>query len=207
MSIRVVVDALADSMIDDPEAIQRYLHSIQSDVASLSRLIDDLFELAQLDAGGMTLEVTPVALSDLISDILERMRPLAERRQVQLDGKVSVHLDPVSIDAQKIERVLMNLISNAIRHTPEGGQVMIDARRSSSDVCVSVSDNGEGIAGSDLSHVFDRFYRGEKSRSRARGGAGLGLAIAKGIVEAHSGSIEVTSEVGQGTRFLFTLPG
>lgn len=206
-SIRVVVEALADSMIDDPDTIQRYLSSIRSDVASMNRLIDDLFELAQLDAGGLTLDKVPVSLSDLISDVLERLRVLAEQRGVSLEGQVESQIDPVTIDPQKIERVLVNLIGNAIRHTPAGGQVTIDARRQTSParVRVSVSDTGEGITAEDLPHIFERFYRGEKSRSRSRGGAGLGLAIAKGIVEAHGGSIAASSRAGEGSTFTFTL--
>jgi signal transduction histidine kinase len=205
-SIRVVVEALAEGLIDDPETIQRYLNSIRSDVASLNNLIDDLFELAQLDAGGIQFDKVAVSLNDLISDVLERMRVLAEQRRVRLDGQVSPQVDPVTIDPQKIERVLTNLVSNAIRHTPEGGQVRIDAQRLDGSVRVSVSDTGEGIPADDLARVFERFYRGEKSRSRSRGGAGLGLAIAKGIVEAHGGSIEVASEAGAGSTFTFTLP-
>jgi len=125
---------------------------------------------------------------------------------VQLAGQVSPRVDPVTIDPQKIERVLTNLIGNALRHTPEGGHVTIDAQRHDGKVRVSVSDTGEGISAEDLPRVFERFYRGEKSRSRAGGGAGLGLAIAKGIVEAHGGTIEVSSRVGEGSTFAFTLP-
>jgi len=205
-SIRVIVEALADSVIEDPDMIQRYLNSIRSDVASLNSLIDDLFELAQLDAGGLTFDKVTVSLSDLVSDVLERMRVLAEQRRVRLEGQVSPQVDPVAIDPQKIERVLTNLIGNAIRHTPEGGRVTIDAQRQNGSVRVSVSDTGEGIPADDLPRVFDRFYRGERSRSRSKGGAGLGLAIAKGIVEAHGGSIEVASAAGQGSTFTFTLP-
>jgi signal transduction histidine kinase len=175
-------------------------------VNSLNSLIDDLFELAQLDAGGIHFDKVPIALSDLISDVIERMQALADRRRLRIEGHVSPQVDPVTLDPRKIERVLTNLISNAIRHTPEGGQVTIEARRLNGQVRVSVGDTGEGIAASDLPHVFERFYRGEKSRSRSTGGAGLGLAIAKGIVEAHGGSIEVVSQAGQGTTFTFTLP-
>jgi signal transduction histidine kinase len=110
------------------------------------------------------------------------------------------------MDVQHMGRVLNNLISNAIRHTPAGGQVNICARRVDGGVSVSVIDSGEGISPVDLPHVFERFYRGEKSRSRASGGAGLGLAIAKGIVEAHGGQITVESDLGQVTTFTFFLP-
>jgi two-component system sensor histidine kinase BaeS len=205
-SIRVVVEALAEGVIDDPDTVQRYLHSIRSDVASLNRLIDDLFELAQLDAGGMQFDAVSVSLGDLVSDVLERMRALADQRRVRLEGQVAPQVDPVTLDPQKIERVLTNLIGNAIRHTPEGGRVTIDAQRHDGQVRVSVSDTGEGIPAEDLPRVFERFYRSERSRSRSTGGAGLGLAIAKGIVEAHGGTIEVTSRTGEGSTFTFTLP-
>jgi signal transduction histidine kinase len=110
------------------------------------------------------------------------------------------------MDAQQIGRVLSNLLGNAVRHTPAGGTVKVQAEAMQDGVRVEISDTGEGISAEDLPHVFERFYRGEKSRSRATGGAGLGLAIAKGIVEAHGGRIGAESTPGEGTRFYFTLP-
>jgi signal transduction histidine kinase len=123
-----------------------------------------------------------------------------------LSGEVTPGADPVSMDVPRIGRVLNNLIGNALRHTPPGGKVTVQASRVLQGVRVEVGDTGEGITEGDLPHVFERFYRGEKSRSRATGGAGLGLAISKGIVEAHGGQIGLASEPGQGTRFYFTLP-
>ena len=110
------------------------------------------------------------------------------------------------MDTQRIGRVLNNLIGNALRHTSAGGSVEVRARRTDLGVEVSVSDTGEGIRAEDLPHVFDSFYRGDKSRSRSTGGAGLGLAISRGIVQAHGGEIKVESEAGQGSQFTFTLP-
>jgi len=115
-------------------------------------------------------------------------------------------VDPVPIDAQLIGRVLANLVSNALRHTPAGGRVQVQATRKKDRVRVEIQDSGEGIDPQDLPHVFERFYRGEKSRSRATGGTGLGLAIARGIVESHGGQIGVQSEPGQGACFFFVLP-
>jgi two-component system sensor histidine kinase ResE len=111
------------------------------------------------------------------------------------------------MDAARIGRVLTNLTANALRFTPIGGRIHLAARRTAGGVEVEVADTGEGIRPEDLPYVFDRFYRGEKSRSRATGGAGLGLAIAHGIVEAHGGHIRVESEIGHGARFVFILPG
>jgi len=192
-------------VVEDPETAQRYLRTAQKDIRALSVLIDDLFQMAQLDAGGLPLERAENSLSDLISDTLESFSELATRQGVDLQGSVDVRVDPVAMDAQRIGRVLNNLVSNALQHTPTGGRVLVRASRQPQAVLVEVTDTGDGIRPEDLPFIFDRFYRGEKSRSRSTGGAGLGLAIAKGIVEAHGGQIGVESGT-QGTRFYFTIP-
>jgi len=175
-------------------------------VRALSHLIDDLFEMAQLDAGGLRLDRRLNAISDVISDTIESFSALAAAQNVRLEGEVEPGTDPLVMDAQHVGRVLFNLVGNALRHTPPGGQIRIRAWRAGRDVRVEVRDSGEGIQPEDLEHLFERFYRGEKSRSRATGGAGLGLAIARGIVEAHGGRIEVDSQPGLGARFTFTIP-
>ena len=205
-SVRAILEALVDRLVEDAETTQRYLRTAQQDVLALSSLIDDLFEMAQLDAGGIPLDRQPNAISDLISDTLERFSALAQRQSVQIVGQVAPGTDPVVIDAQRIGRVLYNLVGNALRHTSPGGQIEITAHQTQGQLCVEVSDNGEGIQAEDLPLVFNQFYRGEKSRNRATGGTGLGLAIARGIVEAHGGQIQVESAPGQGARFRFTLP-
>jgi signal transduction histidine kinase len=205
-SIRAIVEALADGMVDDPATTQRYLRTAQRDIQSLSLLIDDLFQMAQLDAGGLPLDRQPNSLGDLISDTLESFSTAAARQGVRLEGSAAPEVDPVTMDAQRIGRVLANLVGNALRHTPAGGVVQVRAARTAEGTAVEVTDTGEGIPPEDLPFVFDRFYRGEKSRSRATGGAGLGLAIARSLVEAHGGRIRVESRPGQGTRFVFVLP-
>lgn len=205
-SIRAILEALADGVVEDPQTAQRYLRTAQQDVRALSHLIDDLFEMAQMDAGGLRLDLHDNAISDLISDTIESFSALAQEQNISLKGRVDPDTDPVRMDAQRVGRVLFNLVSNALRHTPSGGQIEIHAYREN-DLCrVDVSDTGEGIQPEDLPYLFDRFYRGEKSRNRSTGGAGLGLAIARGIVEAHDGTISVESHPGQGARFSFTLP-
>lgn len=204
-SIRAILEALYDRVVEDPETVQRYLNTAQRDVNSLSALIDDLFQMAQLDAGGMPLEKAESSLADLISDTLESFSELASRQGVTLEGSAESNVDPVFMDTQRIGRVLNNLIGNALRHTPAGGQVELRARRAGAGVEVTVRDSGEGIRAEDIPNIFESFYRGEKSRSRATGGAGLGLAIARGIVRAHGGEIRVESQPGD-TRFIFTLP-
>ncbi len=205
-SMRAILEALEDGVVDDPQTVKRYLGTAQRDVRSLSVLIDDLFQMAQLDAGGIPLDRAESSLSDLISDTLESFSELALRQGVKLEGSVDSNVDPVMMDTQRIGRVLNNLIGNALRHTPAEGRVNVHARRTASGVEVCVSDTGEGIRAEDLPHVFESFYRGEKSRSRSTGGAGLGLAISRGIVQAHGGEINVQSEAGRGSQFTFSLP-
>jgi len=205
-SVRAILEALADGVAEDRLTQERYLHTALRDIQSLSILIDDLFQMAQLDTGGLPLEREWGSITDLISDTLESFRQMALNQEVDLQGSAAEDCDPVDMDIQKIGRVLNNLVGNALRHTPIGGLVTVNARRDSDAVEISVCDNGEGIQLHDIEHVFDRFYRGEKSRSRSTGGSGLGLAIAKGIVEAHGGSIRVESQPGKGACFTFKLP-
>lgn len=205
-AVRARVEALADGLVDDPAAVQRYLQTAVRDVQALSLLIDDLFQMAQLEAGGLPLERAPASLRQVISDALESFSALADQRQVRLAGHVAPDADAVFIDSARIARVLANLVANALRHTPAGGEVTVSAGRSAGEVRVEVRDTGEGIAAADLPRVFEQFYRGEKSRSRATGGAGLGLAIARAVVAAHGGRIGAESAPGQGTRVFFSLP-
>jgi signal transduction histidine kinase len=204
--IRVLVEALADGVISDPETSQRYLQQARKHIDHLSLLIDDLFQVSQLDTGGIPLNLETASLADLISDTLENYSSLAAQQQVTLTGHASPGIDPVNMDVQRIGRVLNNLLDNALRYTPPGGTVSLQAECFPGFVRVSVQDSGEGIPPGDLPCVFDRFYRGEKSRSLATGGSGLGLAIAKGIVEAHGGQIGVESQPGHGALFFFSLP-
>ncbi len=204
-SVQAIIEALADDMVEDADTEQRYLRTARRDVQALAALIDDLFDLAQFDAGRLMLDRHPTAVADLVSNTIERYAELAARQEVALVGDAGPDLI-VDLDAQKIERVLSNLVGNALRHTPAGGQVRVQASPASGQVEIAVSDTGEGISAEDLPHVFDQFYRGEKSRSRTTGGAGLGLAIARRIVEAHGGRIRVESRAGEGARFVFSLP-
>ena len=205
-SIRAIVEALADGVVDDPATVQRYLRTAQRDTGALSQLIDDLFQMAQLDAGGLPLERAPGSIADLISDTLESFSELARSQGIDLQGSVAPGIDPVYMDMRHVGRALNNLIGNALRHTPGGGRVAVRAALQGAQVQVEVADTGEGIQPEDLPYVFERFYRGEKSRSRATGGAGLGLAITRGIILAHGGEIRVESTPGEGTRFIFVLP-
>jgi signal transduction histidine kinase len=186
-SVRAIVEALADDVVDDPETRARYLNSAKQDIQALSNLIDDLFELAQLEAGGLQLDLQSNSLSDLISDTLVSFSARADELGIRLSGEIEENIDPVVMDANRVGRVLNNLIGNALRHTPAEGEVHLCARPTDGAIEVEVSDTGEGFSAEDLPHLFEQFYRGEKSRSKATGGVGLGLAIS-------------------GARFVFTLP-
>ena len=204
-SVSAIIEALADDVVEDSETEKRYFITAKKNIASLSHLIDDMFQMAQIDAGGLALNYESVVISDLISDSLESFTELAKRKEITLHGSVTPELGMVQMDVQRINRVLNNLIDNALRHTPSGGVVEVRSYTSDKDVIVEVIDDGEEIAKEDLPQIFDLFYRGELSRRNSSAGAGLGLAISKGIIEAHGGKIEVHSHPGQ-TIFSFTIP-
>ncbi len=213
-SLRAMIEAINDGVVTDDATKERYLKSAQLQAENLSLLVDDLFELSQLDAGVMQWSVEPSSLRDLISDTLETMHVQAAEKNIKLSGWVDPSVDPVLMNSHEMQRVLYNLIQNAIRHTPADGTVFVEARQREQDdqVQVDVIDTGEGIFESDVPRIFEQFYRGEKSRAResfgygSGGGAGLGLAIAQRIVLAHHGKIWVESKRGAGSRFSFTLP-
>jgi len=210
-SALALLEAVADGVAGDEATEERYLRSARRELQHLGRLVDDLFELAKVDSGVMKLDLEECSLADLVSDTLSGFRSKAERRGVRLVGEVPREADPVLASPPKLQRVLHNLLGNALRHTPADGTVAVRAERRGEEVAVEVSDTGEGIPPEDLRRVFERSFRGERSRSRATGGAeedtgaGLGLAIARGLVEAHGGRMSVESRPGEGARFRFTL--
>jgi signal transduction histidine kinase len=205
-SIRAMVEAIDDGVVSDAETTRRYVHTVLGEVQRLSGLIDDLFELSRLDAGVLALQIEPGSLHDLVSDTLEALHAQATEKGLHLRGEVDEALPPVLMDTARVQRVLFNLVQNAIRHTPTDGTILLKAEEEPDAVRVDVLDSGEGVAPDDLPHIFERFYRGEKSRVRGQGGTGLGLAIAQGLVEAHGGRIWAQSAPGHGAQFSFVLP-
>lgn len=207
-SMRVMLEALADGIITDEETQTRYMRSSLAEIEHLSHLIDDLFEMAQLDVGHLQLDYQYASISDLVSDTLGGMMPKARQRNITLTGKVDNNIDLVYIAPDKIQRVLSNLVQNAITYTPNGETVSIVVKQKEGRVQVEVHNTGVHIPENQLDLLFQSFYRGEKSRKSNEGerGTGLGLAIARGFVQAHGGNIWATSSKENGTTFTFTLP-
>lgn len=205
-SIRAMIEALHDGVVEDPETIRRYYQTIRADIVALNSLIDDLFELAQLDTGSIKLEKSLHSVNDLISDVLGSFQALAANKQVQLIGELGDDVGPVLMNMSKMSRVLSNLVSNALAYTPTGGTIELSGRDTPKGIQLSVQDNGPGFNPHDLPRVFEQFYRGEQARSRATGGAGLGLAIAKAIVEAHQGQIWAENLPNGGAKVSLLLP-
>lgn len=179
--------------------------SLYNQTRHLTRLVNDLRELSLAESGQLPLEKLPTDLKSLVTETIQALEPLAVEKGVILKDEVP-QLPEVSVDPFRIRQVLFNLLSNALRHTPEGGTITLNGETGPGVVTLSVRDSGEGLEPEQLSAVFNRFYRGDKSRSRETGGTGLGLAIVKAIVEAHGGQVEVQSQgKGKGSQFRVIL--
>ena len=204
-ALRAMLEALSDGVVDDPDTIRRYHETMSAQVTHLARLIDDLFELSQLDAVSRPFDLATGDLTAVVREAAETLALSTASRDVTIEfrenGPARVLLDSV-----RIARVIGNLVDNAIHHAPQGSVIAVSVRVSGDDALVSIDDEGPGIPPGDLERIFDRFYRGEKSRSRTHGGAGLGLAIARGIVEAHDGTIWAEDRTEGGARFMFSIP-
>jgi len=203
-NIRGYLEAIEDGIVSADEATLRIL---REEAAQLNALVDDLQELAQAEAGELRLSRVAVPPRELIERATEAARPRAVEREVSLVGEAAPELPPVAVDLQRIGQVLQNLLNNALRHTPAGGRVTVSAAPAGVwRVALSATDTGSGIAPEDLPRIFERFYRADSARARATGGSGLGLTIARRLVEAHGGTIEVESTFGMGSRFTVLLP-
>ncbi len=208
-SMRVMIEAMLDGVVQDEETVHRYLDSSRAEIEHLAYLIDDLFELAQLDVGHLTINMQRASISDLISDTLGSMQPKARQHGITLLGEVAPDLDMIDMAPDKIQRVLSNLVDNAIKYTRAGEAITLRAYHSANDIRIDIHNSGSYIPQDVLPRLFESFYRGEGSRMRGDDGArgtGLGLAIARGFIEAHGGRIWANSEEGRGTTFSFTLP-
>ncbi|HVY78953.1 MAG TPA: HAMP domain-containing sensor histidine kinase [Solirubrobacterales bacterium] len=200
-SLRLLVEAIDDGVATG-ETRERYLGEMRTHVETLTALIDDLFELSRIEAGEISWTMERIELGRLIDETVAAMRTSAEARGVSLAVELPVGEVAARANPEKLQRVLLNLIQNAIRHTPADGSVTVRARAAAGGVEVEVSDDGEGIAAAERERVFEAFYRGDAARSED--GAGLGLAISRAIVEAHGGRIWL-APAPTGTSIHFTL--
>ena len=202
-NIRGYLEAVHDGLIQpDADAIR----SIDEEAALLSRIVDDLQELSLAEAGELKLVYKTEDVAELIKKAVDAVLVKAAAKGLLVSSDLPDKLPAVNIDSSRISQVLRNLLENAMVHTTKGDVITVSARQQDNQIEVSVTDTGEGIPAEDLTNVFERFYRVDKSRSRTTGGSGLGLTIARRLVEAHGGKITVQSESGKGSRFTFTLP-
>jgi signal transduction histidine kinase len=202
--IRAMAEALEDGIVTDPEIVEQYHVALRIEADRLSELIDDLFELSRTQAGVLHLDVERVSLGDLVSDAIATATPIAATKGVELEGRLDGDSPELSVSAREVLRALRNILENAIRHTPNDGTVVVEAGVDGDRAYVTVRDTGGGISESDLPRVFDVAFRGDTARTPG-GGAGLGLAIARGLVEAHRGEVQVRNENG-GACFTVRLP-
>jgi signal transduction histidine kinase len=201
-SLRAMVEAIDEQIVDDPASMRRYASEMRRSVVQLVAMVDDLFELAQLDAGAIEAETSRARLDEIVRSAVSTVELQAEEKGLTL--VTDMHDASDATCSPRVARVLQNLLANAVRHTPADGTVRVDARRLPQGIQLAVEDSGEGISEADLERVFDPFFRADPSRSGP--GAGLGLALAKRIVETLGGTIAARSEPERGSRFAVTLP-
>ncbi len=215
-AIRGFVETLLDGALESPAEARRFLETVAGHAERLSRLLDDLLDLSNIELGRTALHLEPLALPEVIEHAVSSLAPAAAKKRLALSLDVPPDLPPVLADRDRLVQILVNLVDNAIKFTPEGGRATVAARRAAAEsggaaaqgnaVEVAVTDTGIGIPHKDLPRITERFYRVDKTRSRELGGTGLGLAIVKHLVHAHRGMLNIESEVGRGTRVTFTLP-
>ncbi len=205
-TIRGYVEALQDDGLENLPQAKQFLQIIERHTQRMEKIVSDLLLLSEIESPDRMLRKESLRLADLISSVVESLRPMAESKKQTIQLKIPAELPFILGDSQKIHQVVVNLLSNAISYTGDGEYIAVEVRGTEKGVEVSVADNGIGISPEHLPRVFERFYRVDKGRSREEGGTGLGLSIVKHIVEAHGGWVSVESKPGQGSRFCFFLP-
>lgn len=199
-------EALASDLAEDKVKREESAKVIIEETNRMQRLVDDLLDLAQMEAGRLKMAQEPLSLTQLVSRVCQKFETLAANQGVALNCPVPDDLLLIAGDEDRIQQVFINLLDNAFRFTPRGGKIEIMLKQDSQGALVEITDSGQGIAPEELPYIWERFYKVEKSRTRKNKGTGLGLAIVKKIVEAHGGTVHVYSTIGSGTKFVFKLP-
>jgi two-component system phosphate regulon sensor histidine kinase PhoR len=205
-SIKGYAETLLDGAIEDEKNAHDFLEIICRDSDRLAKLIDDLLDLSRIESGKLRMVFLPTDLTDVVKRTLSIVENPAKTKAVSIKMESSQNLPKVLADETRLSQVIINLLDNAIKYTPEQGTIIISMHASDKFVQVDISDTGIGIPEKDLARVFERFYRVDKARSRDLGGTGLGLSIVKHIVQAHEGEVWVKSRIGQGSTFSFMIP-
>ncbi|WP_088036664.1 cell wall metabolism sensor histidine kinase WalK [Evansella clarkii] len=205
-SMKSYLEALAEGALNDPEIAPRFINVTQNETERMIRLVNDLLQLSKMDNKDYQMNMDTVDLTSFTEQIIERFEMSTKNASINFKKKLPGREVAVYGDRDKLTQLMDNIISNAVKYSPEGGVITCTVKEEKQRVVVSIKDEGVGIPKENLQHVFDRFYRVDKARARNLGGTGLGLAIAKEIVHAHGGSIWVSSEWGKGTTFSFSLP-
>jgi two-component system phosphate regulon sensor histidine kinase PhoR len=205
-SVSGYLEALLDGAKDDPDERDEFLAVMKRHADRLNALVGDLLQLSQIESGVYRWRTDPVDLTALSRRSVALIAPVAAKKGVSVTCCATEAANVLLGDGEKLTQVLLNLLDNAVKYTPDGGSVDVEVGRDEEGFLVRVADTGVGIPASDLQRVFERFYRVDRARSRDLGGTGLGLSIVKHIVEAHRGRIEVTSRVGEGSTFTVRLP-
>lgn len=205
-SIQGFVEALLDGMARDKEEQDRYLNVILDETVRLNRLVNDLLDLSGLEMGKYEFQKEPVSISEMFRQAVDKLQVQVKRQNLQVIIKDAERIPPVLASRDRLQQVLINLLSNAVSFTPEGGRIELSAEVAGQAVKVKVTDNGPGIPWEEQDKVWERFHKVDKARTRGLGGTGLGLAIVRQIIEAHGGEVGLVSTPGEGSTFWFTLP-
>jgi two-component system phosphate regulon sensor histidine kinase PhoR len=202
--IKAMVETLQDGAVNQREPARDFLSRIDTEVDRMTQLVEELTELSRIETGKVELKMEPLDLNGLAEEVVAQIKPQVERQKLTIETKLANDLPAIPADKERLQQVMINLIHNAIKFNRPAGSIKVTTRASEDSVSLEVADTGIGIAPENLPHIFERFYKAD--RSRAGHGSGIGLAIARHVVESHGGTIRVESEEGKGSTFIFNLP-
>jgi two-component system, OmpR family, phosphate regulon sensor histidine kinase PhoR len=203
-AVKSLSETLQEGALEDGPAARRFLSMMDKEIDAMAQIVQELLELSRIESGRAPLQKRTATLCEIIQPAVDRMRLQAERAGLTLDSDCPTDLPAIQADVDRIQQVLMNLLHNAVKFTPPGGRIEVNAHQEGNQVELEIRDSGVGIPETDLPRIFERFYKADRARSG--GGTGLGLSIARHIIEAHGGKIWAESQPGEGSSFYFTLP-